>query len=58
MGIRPEIMQSKVHKICVDGCLPFKPILSALQTPTYKLPKYLMPILEPLGHFNLIFCLV
>ena len=37
-----------MHKKCVDGCLPFRPILSALQTPTYKLAKYLAPILEPL----------
>ena len=37
-----------MHKKCVDGCPPFRPILSALQTPTYKLAKYLVPILEPL----------
>ena len=47
---RPGIMYGscKVHKKCVDGCPPFKPISSALQTPTYKLAKYLVPILEPL----------
>ena len=39
---------SKVHKKCVNGCPPFRPILYALQTPTYKLAKYLVPILEPL----------
>ena len=38
----------KVHKKYVDGSPPFRPILSALQTPTYKLAKYLVPILEPL----------
>ena len=38
----------KVHKKCVDGCPPFRPILSAFQTPTYKLAKYLVPIFEPL----------
>ena len=38
----------KVHKKCVDGCPPFRPILSALQTLTYKLAKNLVPILEPL----------
>ena len=27
---------------------PFKPILSALQTPTYNLAKFLVPILDPL----------
>ena len=46
---RPGIMYGscKVHK-CVDGCPPFRPILSALRTPTYKLAKYLVPILESL----------
>ena len=38
----------KVHKKCVDGCPPFRPILSSLQTPTYKLAEHLVPILEPL----------
>ena len=38
----------KVPKKCVDGCPPFRQILSALQTATYKLAKYLVPILEPL----------
>ena len=43
MGTRPGIMYSpcKMHKKCVDGCPP-------LQTPTYKLAKYLVPVLEPL----------
>ena len=46
----PGIMHGscKVHKKCVDGYPPFRPILSALQTPTYKLAKYLVPVLEPL----------
>ena len=38
----------KVHKKCVDDCPPFRLILRALQTTTYKLAKYLVPILEPL----------
>ena len=38
----------KVHKQQVDGCPPFRPILSALQTPTYNLAKFLVPILNPL----------
>ena len=38
----------KVHKKCDDVFPPFKPILSALQTPTYNLVKFLLPILEPL----------
>ena len=46
----PGIMYGfcKVHGKCVDGCPPFRPILYALQTLTYKLVKYLVPILEPL----------
>ena len=47
VGTRPGIMYGncKVHKQ-VDGCLPFRPILSALQTPTYNLAKFLVPILN------------
>ena len=37
-----------MHKNCVHGCPPFRPILYALQTFTYKLAKYLVQILEPL----------
>ena len=50
VGTRPVIMYGscKVHRKCVDGCPPFRPILSALKTPTYKLAKYLVSILEPL----------
>ena len=45
----PGIMYGncKVHKQ-VDGCPPFQPILSALQTPSYNLAKILVPILNPL----------
>ena len=47
---RPGITHEnfKVHKQQVDTCPPFRPILSALQTPTYKLAKFLVPILSPL----------
>ena len=47
---RPGIMYGscKVHKKRVDGCPPSRQILSALQTPTYNLAKYLVSILEPL----------
>ena len=34
----------KVHKQQVDGYLPFRPVLLALQTPTYNLAKVLNPI--------------
>ena len=36
----------KVHKQQVDDCTPFRPILSALQTPTYNLANVLVPILN------------
>ena len=50
VGTRPDIMNGnrKVHKQQVDGCPPFRPILSALQTPTYDRAKFLVPILNPL----------
>ena len=38
----------QVHKQQVDRCPPFRPILSASQTPTYNLAKILVPILNPL----------
>ena len=37
---------AKVHKIVTDD--NFRPILSAIGTPTYKLAKFLVPMLEPL----------
>ena len=36
----------KVRKDIVDNCPPFRPILSAINTPTYKLAKFLVPILK------------
>ena len=38
----------KVHKQLVDNCPPFRPIMSAMKTPTYKLAKFLVPLLEPI----------
>ena len=38
----------KVHKESVDGCPPFRPIISAINTLTYHLAKFLLPILEPI----------
>ena len=38
----------KVHEKCVEDFLPFRQILSALQTSTYKLAKFLVPISESL----------
>ena len=48
-GWRPGIMfgSAKVHKIVTDGLPSFRPILSAIGTPTYKLVKFLVPMLEP-----------
>ena len=37
---------AKVHKIVTDGLPSFRPILSAIGTPAYKLAKFLVPILE------------
>ena len=47
---RPGIMYGlcKVHKDIIDNCPPFRPILSAINTPTYKLAKFLVPILKSL----------
>ena len=49
-GSRPGIMYglAKVHKIVTDGLPSFRPILSAIGTPTYKLAKFSVPVLEPL----------
>ena len=38
----------KVHKESVDGHKPFRPILSAINTPSYQLAKFLIPMLEPI----------
>ena len=50
-GSSPGILYGvcKVHKIVPEGVVPpFRPILSAINTPSYKLAKYLVPILAPL----------
>ena len=49
-GSRPGVMYglSKVHKQLVDGFPKLRPILSAINTPTYKLAKFLVTIMEPL----------
>ena len=50
VGTRPGIMYGlcKVHKDIIDNCLPFRPILSPVNTRTYKLAKFLLPILKSL----------
>ena len=50
VGARPIIMYGfcKVHKKCFNGCPPFSSIIPTFQASTYKLAKYLVPVLEPL----------
>ena len=50
VGTRPGVMcdSYKVHEASVGNCPPFRPILSALNTPSYKVAKFLVPILKPL----------
>ena len=45
---------AKVHKGLVNGLPKFRPIPSAINTPTYKLAQYLVKIMEPLtkDHFT------
>ena len=45
---RPCIMYGlwKVHKYIIDSCPPLWLILSAINTPTYKIAKFLVPILK------------
>ena len=38
----------KVHKDIIDNCPPFRYVLSVINTPTNKLAKFLVPILESL----------
>ena len=50
LGSRPGILYGlpKVHKPVIDNCPKFCPILSATGAPTFKLAKFLAPILSPL----------
>ena len=50
VGTRTGIMYGicKVYKDIIDNCPPFWPNLSAINTPTYKLAKFLVPILKSL----------
>ena len=45
---KPGIMYGicKVRKDIIDNYPHFRSILSAINTPTYKLPKFLVPILK------------
>ena len=48
VGSRPGIFYGlcKVRKAITDICPPFRPILSAIGTPSYKLAKFLVPKLS------------
>ena len=47
IGSRPGILYGlgKIHKKTSNGMPPFRPILSAICTPTYKLAKFLLKYL-------------
>ena len=47
---RPGILygSSKIHKPVINNCPKFRPILSTIGTPTYKLGHFLVSILSPL----------
>ena len=36
----------KIRKSLIDNCPPFRPILSAIKTPSYNIAKHLVPNLE------------
>ena len=50
-GCRPGILygQAKVHKAVINNCPSFRPILDGINSPSYKLTKFLVPILSPLA---------
>ena len=50
VGSRPGILygSGKIHKEIRNGLSPFYPNLSAIDTPTYKLAKFLLKLLTPL----------
>ena len=50
VGTRPGIMYRlcKIHIDILANCRPFRPILSAINTPTYRLAKFFVPVLESL----------
>ena len=47
VGSKPGTLygSAKVHKPLINGLPPFRPILSAIGTPTYKPAKFLVPVL-------------
>ena len=49
VGSRPDILYGlgKIHKETRNGMPPFRPILSAIGTPTYNLTQFLLKFLTP-----------
>ena len=49
-GCQPGVLYGlcKVHKTCDGSSPPFRPILSAINTPSYKIAKFLVPLLTDL----------
>ena len=49
-GSRLDILYEspKIHEPVINNCPKFRPILSTIGTPTYKLAKFLIPFLSPL----------
>ena len=49
-GSKPGILYGlpKIHKSLVDNLPKFRPIVSMIGTPTYKLSKYLVPLITPI----------
>ena len=47
-GSQPGILYgcAKIHKKVVGNCPPCRPILNAINTPSYHIAKYLVPILK------------
>ena len=42
----------KTHKKVLNKCPPFRPILSAIKTPSYNLAKYLIPLIKAITKNN------
>ena len=42
----------KTHKKVLNKCSPFRPILSAIKTPSYILAKFLVSLIEPITKNN------
>ena len=49
-GCHPSILcdQAKIHNPVINNCPSFRPTLDAINTPSYKLAKFLVSILSPL----------